>query len=87
VVCIQWGHLSNTRPGKIFLHVEYPRPPPPRGSAAVLVLVGKCGNGHGKRGHAVVILKSLGVLLYSDPRCRGGPNGLPSVALALQFLP
>jgi hypothetical protein len=51
VMCIQiqWGHLSNTRPGKFFLHVECPWPPPPHGAAAVLVLVldRKHGNGHG----------------------------------------
>jgi hypothetical protein len=47
VMCIQWGHLSNTRPGKFFLHVEHPRPPPPRGIVAVLVLDGWCGNGLG----------------------------------------
>jgi hypothetical protein len=46
-MCIQWGDLSNTRPGNFFLHVEYPRPPPPRGTAAVPVLDGKYGNGHG----------------------------------------
>ena len=53
-LCIQWGHLPNTRPGNFFLHVEYPRPPPPRGAAAVLVLDGKCGNGHGNWVHAVM---------------------------------
>ena len=56
VMCIQWGHLSNTRPGKLFLHVENPRPPPPRGSAAVLVLDGKYGNGHGNVVRSAVIV-------------------------------
>ena len=56
VLCIQWGHLSNTRPGNFFLHVEYPRPPPPRGAAAVLVLDGKCGNGCGNVVRSAVIV-------------------------------
>ena len=56
VLCVQWGHLSNTRPGIFFLHVEYPRPPPPRGAAAVLVLDGKCGNGCGNVVRKLVIV-------------------------------
>jgi hypothetical protein len=48
----------NTRPGtgKFFLHVEYPRPPPPRGTAAVLVLDGECGNGCGNVVRKLVIV-------------------------------
>jgi hypothetical protein len=63
VVCIHWGHLRNARPGKFFLHVECPRPPAPRGAAAVLVLDGECGNGHGDVARSVVIVleKSLGM--------------------------
>jgi hypothetical protein len=51
-----WGdvHLPNTRPGKLFLHVEHPRPPPSRGTAEVLVFDGKCGNGHGNVGQPAV---------------------------------
>jgi hypothetical protein len=58
VTCIQWGHPSNTRPRKPFLHVEHPRPPPPRGTAAVLVLDGRCGNGHGSIVRSTVIVRN-----------------------------
>ena len=58
VMCMQWVHLSNTRPGKLFLHVECPRPPPPRGSAAVLVFDGKHGNRHRNVVRSAVIVLS-----------------------------
>ena len=65
VLYIQWGHLSNTRPGNFFLHVEYPRPPPPRGAAAVLVLDGKCGNGFWTGSAAEVQYQYLGAFVSS----------------------
>jgi hypothetical protein len=37
-------------------NIIYPRPPPPRGTAAVLVLDGKCGNGCGHIVQSAVIV-------------------------------
>ena len=59
-MCIQRGLLQNARPGKLFLRVGCPQfPPPPRGSAEVLVFDGKHGTGHGNGGDAAVITDTV----------------------------